>query len=373
MHTVRLSPLSQHSSQAVCTLTTDALLSLSLSPPKTQMTDLRTWVRYTKRCAPAGNPATGSSSRRESTPRPGQKAATVEGLSSSSSPPQGGARRRRRGGGRQPALQGDVESGLAEAGSWKEGGDSSDSGGGASLGEAAGLKAEMEGAVDGGGGRTRPAEASGLGPDGEWPGFGGGGRGGEKTESSTFEEEGEVGRLYSSEGGKATEDAGNGGGWLGRPRWWQRLQHYVGGPGTENLQQQQQQQGREGEEQAWWEEEDEEVEGDGDDDAQEDELIGNVHFGFCEYYQTLVAEGLADTISRLARKHPSYGILVTGHSLGAAAAAVCAADLVQRLGIERDRVVLYTLGEPRTGDGIFAEGVNDRVVRVIRVCICVCM
>lgn len=93
-----------------------------------------------------------------------------------------------------------------------------------------------------------------------------------------------------------------------------------------------------------------------------DELIGNVHFGFCDYYQTLVAKGLADRIALLAKEFPSYNVFITGHSLGAAAAAVCAADMAQRMMIKRERVMLYTLGEPRTGDGIFAEGVSDRVV-----------
>lgn len=93
-----------------------------------------------------------------------------------------------------------------------------------------------------------------------------------------------------------------------------------------------------------------------------DELIGNVHFGFCDYYQTLVAKGLADRIALLAKEFPGYNVFITGHSLGAAAAAVCAADMAQRMMIERERLVLYTLGEPRTGDGIFAEGMNDRVV-----------
>lgn len=99
--------------------------------------------------------------------------------------------------------------------------------------------------------------------------------------------------------------------------------------------------------------------GDGKDDGL---LIGNVHFGFCEFYQTLVAEGLADRVMHLARHHPTYTIFVTGHSLGGAAAAVCAADLVQRLGVLSERVVLYTLGEPRAGDGIFADGINEHVV-----------
>ncbi|CAN0128907.1 unnamed protein product, partial [Hapterophycus canaliculatus] len=96
-------------------------------------------------------------------------------------------------------------------------------------------------------------------------------------------------------------------------------------------------------------------------------LIGNVHYGFCEYYQTLVAEGLADRILKLADYHPTFTILVTGHSLGAAAAAVCATDLTQRLGIESERVLLYTLGEPRTGDGVFATGLEDYVGTAYRI------
>ncbi|CAN0320716.1 unnamed protein product, partial [Ectocarpus sp. 12 AP-2014] len=90
--------------------------------------------------------------------------------------------------------------------------------------------------------------------------------------------------------------------------------------------------------------------------------IGNVHFGFCEFYQTLVTKGLAAKVVHLARKHPTYTIFVTGHSLGGAAAAVCAADLVERLEVASERVVLYTLGEPRAGDGIFADGINEHVV-----------
>ncbi|CAM9453025.1 unnamed protein product, partial [Ectocarpus sp. 12 AP-2014] len=107
--------------------------------------------------------------------------------------------------------------------------------------------------------------------------------------------------------------------------------------------------------------------GAGDDGEDDQLLIGNVHFGFCEFYQTLVAKGLAAKVLHLARKHPTYTIFVTGHSLGGAAAAVCAADLVERLGVASERVVLYTLGEPRAGDGIFAEGINEHVGTAYRI------
>lgn len=105
--------------------------------------------------------------------------------------------------------------------------------------------------------------------------------------------------------------------------------------------------------------------GDDGDDPSDDLLIGNVHFGFCEYYQSVVAEGIADRMVGLAEVYPDYSFFVTGHSLGAAAAAVCAADLTQRLGIAGERVLLYTLGEPRAGDGVFADGLSDHVVSVV--------
>lgn len=96
---------------------------------------------------------------------------------------------------------------------------------------------------------------------------------------------------------------------------------------------------------------------------QQEELIGNVHFGFCEYYQSVAAKGLPERVALLARENPSFIVFFTGHSLGAAAAALGAADMTQRMRVESERVMLYTLGEPRAGDGIFAEGLNDYVVR----------
>ncbi|CAM9941069.1 unnamed protein product [Discosporangium mesarthrocarpum] len=97
-----------------------------------------------------------------------------------------------------------------------------------------------------------------------------------------------------------------------------------------------------------------------------EELTGRVHFGFCNYYSSLVALGMADRLALLARENPTYSVLLTGHSLGGASAAICAADLTQRLGLPGDRVVLYTIGEPRVGDGVFAEGLNAAVGTVYR-------
>ncbi len=293
-----------------------AFLSLSLLLPANtqQMTDLRTWVRYTKRCAPGGEP--------EPTAAP-----AAAGLSVPSAAAAGESPRLPRRGGRRRRAPPRAEGTLAEGSVVK-----TDPAEPAAWWDPAGFF-RREGAGEGDEGVE-------------------GGDGGSRAQS-------EAGDLGGGEGG------GGGGAAAARP------------PGSEGggerklARSRGQQQQQEGQPLVRWEvveqgeEEEEEEEGEEEEEENGEELIGNVHFGFCDYYQTLVAEGLADNIMRLAKDHPTYNILLTGHSLGAAAAAVCAADLVQRLGIERDRVLLYTLGEPRTGDGIFAEGVNDRVVRFV--------
>lgn len=60
---------------------------------------------------------------------------------------------------------------------------------------------------------------------------------------------------------------------------------------------------------------------------------------------------MVDTLIELTAAHPDYTLFVTGHSLGAAAAALCSADLLDRFNIPS---TLYTFGEPRVGDHAFA-------------------
>ena len=55
---------------------------------------------------------------------------------------------------------------------------------------------------------------------------------------------------------------------------------------------------------------------------------------------------------------PPPGLLLTGHSLGGAAATVAAAYLGAALGLAPHRVTLVTFGEPRAGDATFAARVN---------------
>jgi hypothetical protein len=92
--------------------------------------------------------------------------------------------------------------------------------------------------------------------------------------------------------------------------------------------------------------------------------IGLIHKGFCQYYNSLVVMGLTDVIQSTVSSFPDYEILVTGHSLGGAAAAVCSGDLITRFGYAP---TLYTFGEPRTGDYDFSLTIGEKTSGVYRV------
>jgi pimeloyl-ACP methyl ester carboxylesterase len=88
-----------------------------------------------------------------------------------------------------------------------------------------------------------------------------------------------------------------------------------------------------------------------------------VHSGFWEAWQNTRAAVLAGVAAALSA-HPSYKVVVTGHSLGAAVGTLAAAEL-RKNGTSAD---LYNYGSPRLGNDIFAnfvsnqtEGVNVRV------------
>jgi len=97
------------------------------------------------------------------------------------------------------------------------------------------------------------------------------------------------------------------------------------------------------------------------------DLPGNAHSGFCSYYNSLVDDGLGDSIAAAVAAHPSHDLVFTGHSLGGAAAALAASDAHYRLKVSPARTLLYTFGEPRTGTKGFAQGVEAAVDGAYRV------
>ncbi len=89
------------------------------------------------------------------------------------------------------------------------------------------------------------------------------------------------------------------------------------------------------------------------DDGQPEVTYAHVHEGFCDYYKSLAEAGLTAEAMKLADANPEFSVLVTGHSLGAAAAVIAAVDLAHRFKLDVNRILLYTFGGPRIGDGEF--------------------
>jgi len=65
--------------------------------------------------------------------------------------------------------------------------------------------------------------------------------------------------------------------------------------------------------------------------------------------------GMKDDVLTLKNKYPDYDFWVTGHSLGGAMASLAAATIVKSGIKSGSNVVLYTFGQPRTGDKAFAQ------------------
>ena len=87
-----------------------------------------------------------------------------------------------------------------------------------------------------------------------------------------------------------------------------------------------------------------------------------VHQGFYNAWIEAAGEVVAE-VARLSAQFPVYAVACVGHSLGAALAVHCTADLRQR-GIE---AVAYTYGQPRVGNDIFSawyESVDPGSLRV---------
>ena len=75
-----------------------------------------------------------------------------------------------------------------------------------------------------------------------------------------------------------------------------------------------------------------------------------VHNGFYKAYND-VSSNIKDYVTNLFQTHKfaQPSILVTGHSLGAALATLCAADL-KRNGLTGKGMKLYNFGSPRVGN-----------------------
>jgi len=83
-----------------------------------------------------------------------------------------------------------------------------------------------------------------------------------------------------------------------------------------------------------------------------------VHAGFYETTMTLYAQ-VVSALVKLRRSYPKYKIIMTGHSLGAAMAAITTFKLITNNTFPGSSYELYTYGEPRMGNLAFATKFNS--------------
>lgn len=68
---------------------------------------------------------------------------------------------------------------------------------------------------------------------------------------------------------------------------------------------------------------------------------------------------VVNTVSAQLAAHPSYNVVVTGHSLGAALASIAGVTL--KANFPSTTLKVYTFGQPRTGNKVYADLVDGLV------------
>lgn len=97
------------------------------------------------------------------------------------------------------------------------------------------------------------------------------------------------------------------------------------------------------------------------------ENIPKVHKGFNEYVmaafnlkEDIAGESIENDIVKKLKDNPNFTLLITGHSLGGAAATLFAERLVA-MGIPKEQVPVVTFGAPAVGNKAFAEQYGDKI------------
>ncbi|XP_019420123.1 PREDICTED: lipase-like [Lupinus angustifolius] len=91
-----------------------------------------------------------------------------------------------------------------------------------------------------------------------------------------------------------------------------------------------------------------------------------VHRGFyTAYHNTTIRPAILDAVERAKKFYGDVHIIVTGHSMGGAMAAICALDLTVNL--HEKNVQVMTFGQPRFGNSAFASLYFKQVPNTIRV------
>ncbi|KAJ2809011.1 hypothetical protein H4R20_000434 [Coemansia guatemalensis] len=86
----------------------------------------------------------------------------------------------------------------------------------------------------------------------------------------------------------------------------------------------------------------------------------NVHSGFLDSVRGVI-DRLAQHLEQLMSDYPDYMVIFTGHSKGGAEAVLSALDLVRSIEGLRQRIRVWTFGQPRVGDVQFASLYNQQL------------
>lgn len=89
-----------------------------------------------------------------------------------------------------------------------------------------------------------------------------------------------------------------------------------------------------------------------------------VHDGFYKVFES-IAEDVLYQVHKLRAKYSTAHVIITGHSLGGAVAALCSFyfSTIKEIPVHE----LYTFGEPRVGDSKFTVMIKEAIPHIYRV------
>ena len=93
-----------------------------------------------------------------------------------------------------------------------------------------------------------------------------------------------------------------------------------------------------------------------------------IHSGFHNYASAIIHTSEYDELIQKIRDidgKEDYEVMITGHSLGGAAATIIKANLESQFPSSKEKFSAITFGAPQVGNQIFADRYGDRVIRII--------
>ncbi|KAF1766183.1 hypothetical protein GCK72_006139 [Caenorhabditis remanei] len=86
---------------------------------------------------------------------------------------------------------------------------------------------------------------------------------------------------------------------------------------------------------------------------------------YSRMYRDILQFGFDECLGKAVEKHPTYSLLVTGHSLGGAMATIFSLHVAMKYPQKQTR--LYSLSSPRSGDETFVKLLNQYIFEQFRV------